>query len=73
MSLHISICTSDVLDAPIIERFRLVSDSEIEVAATELAKSSFVERRSVARNCEPKYDKSYEMPIDKFFRTSWYT
>ncbi|WMS85619.1 ImmA/IrrE family metallo-endopeptidase [Pleionea litopenaei] len=54
----------DILDTPILEDFDLESNSEIEVSANRLAKSTFVERR-VWRNCEPKYNKSFDA-IDKF-------
>lgn len=54
----------DILDNPILDDFDVESDSDIEIAANRLAKNSFVDRR-VWRNCEPKYDKSYDA-IDKF-------
>lgn len=54
----------DILDNPILDDFDLDSDSAIEIAANRLAKNSFVERR-IWRNCEPKYDKSYDA-IDRF-------
>lgn len=54
----------DILDTPILENFDLESDSEVEISANRLAKNTFVER-SVWRNCEPKYNKSFDA-IDKF-------
>lgn len=54
----------DILDTPILENFDLESDSEIEISANRLAKSTFVDRKTW-RNCEPKYNKSYDA-IDKF-------
>lgn len=54
----------DVLDNPILDDLDVDSDSEIEIAANRLAKSSFVDR-AVWRNCPPKYDKGYEA-IEQF-------
>jgi HTH-type transcriptional regulator/antitoxin HigA len=54
----------EILGSPILEDFDVESDSEIEISANRLAKNSFVER-SVWRNCEPKYNKSFDA-IDEF-------
>lgn len=49
----------DLLDKPIIDDLDIQIDSEIELSANRLAKNSFVSNKSW-RNCEPKYDKSFE-------------
>ncbi|PFG53356.1 HTH-type transcriptional regulator/antitoxin HigA [Marinobacter sp. LV10R520-4] len=54
----------DLLNNPILENFDIESNSEIEISANRLAKSAIVDRH-VWRNCEPKYDKSFEA-IEKF-------